>query len=114
MIETGLRAGDVVIVLYMRDLGGSPVADRSWRKRIEAMGVKVVERRPEKPAAKIGRPPKVEWTDDQAANVRAHWLGLGSETARLQRIAEYLGYEVGKGLLTGRFGNPSNPKQDQR
>lgn len=107
-----VRDGDEVDVLYMRDLGGSPVADRVWREKIEAAGATIIERRPIKPTKQIGRPR--DWTPpkDEESDVRAIWLGGGSERTRLRRVAERVGRELGKGLLVGRFGVPSNPKPD--
>jgi hypothetical protein len=111
LLEFGVRDGDELIVLYFRDLGGSPVADRVWREKFEAKGVTVVECRPDKPAKRIGRPLLVNWSVEQTAMVRTLWLSVGSEIARLHRVADFCGHEVGKGLLTGRFGTPSNPKR---
>lgn len=106
-----VREGDQVLVLYLRDLGGSPVADRVWREKIEAKGATVVEVRPEKPMLKIGRPLKWEARDpEHELQVRNAWLGGGSETTRLRRASEAAGALLGKGLLTGRYGTPSNPK----
>lgn len=110
LLEFGVRKGDELRVLYFRDLGGAPVADNVWREKFEAKGVTVVECKPTKPAGRIGRPLKVNWSEEQTAMVRTLWLGIGSELARLQRVADFCGHEVGKGLLTGRFGTPSNPK----
>ena len=108
-----LRPGDEVIVLYDRDLGGSPVADDVWRAKVEAAGAVLVEKRPEKPVKIIGRPKKPVIPDDKLEAVRAIWLGGGSELTRLRHVAEAVGVQVGKGLLVGRFGSPSNPKEKQ-
>jgi hypothetical protein len=110
MLQFQIREGDEVLVLYLRDLGGSPVADRVWREKIEALGATVTECRPVKPVRRVGRPEKIEWANGTAKTVRALWHGYGTETVRLASIAGLLGYEVGKGLLNGRFGPPSNPK----
>lgn len=105
------REGDEVLVLYLRDLGGSPVADRIWRERIEAKGATVVEVRPEARPRKMGRPRKWEPEDsDQERAVAAAWLGGGSELTRLRRASEAAGQTLGKGLLHGRYGSPDNPK----
>ena len=110
MLQFQIRPGDEIIVLYLRDLGGSPVADKVWRARVEALGATVTECRPEKPVRRVGRPEKVKWSGDTARTVRVMWHGHGTENVRLAAIAGIVGYEVGKGLLNGRFGPPSNPK----
>jgi hypothetical protein len=44
--------------------------------------------------------------------VRAIWLDpVESERVRLRRIMEYLKHEVSRGVLNGRYGWPSKPKQ---
>lgn len=107
------RPGDEVVVLFLRDLGGSPKADPIWKAKVEATGATVTEIRPETPTGPIGRPRKWKPTPDEETAVRNIWLGGGSEIARLRRCAEKAGQELGKGLLVGRFGVPSNPKQKE-
>lgn len=101
--------GDEVRLMYLRHLGGSPVADRVWREKIEAKGVKVTVVPPM--SAPTGRPKdngKLPPEHEDAA--RVVWLGQGVETVRLAQIEDLVGHPVGKGLLVHRFGVPSNPK----
>ena len=108
MIQTGLRKGDTLVLLSIRDLGGSAPADKVWRARIEALGVTVdvIEIEAET------RPKKFDPLPDQCARLRAMWLdGLQSEKYRLRRCVEIYGAQVSKGQLFGRYGSPSNPKQ---
>lgn len=106
-----LKPGDEVLVLYLRDLGGSPVADRVWREKVEAKGATVRELRPAKPSRPVGRPAKFRPTEEQNRLCRAIWLGDDSERVRLRRVGEIMGHEVGKGALVWRYGTPSNPKE---
>lgn len=109
MLALGLRPGDVVLVRYLRHLGGSPVADRVWRDKIEAKGASV-EVVPPKPGP-IGRPRDTgKLPPEHEPAARAIWLSDGAEVVRLERIRELVGHAVGKGLLVGRFGVPNNPK----
>jgi len=41
LVAYGLRDGDTLILLSMRDLGGAPKTDAMWKERIEAMGVAI-------------------------------------------------------------------------
>ncbi len=110
--EGRCREDDEILVLYLRDLGGSPKADIVWREKVEALGATVTERRPvKKPGpGRTGRPKKVNWTEEQTLGAKSRWLGPGTEAVRLERVEDFIGYKVGKGLLSGRFGVPSNPK----
>jgi hypothetical protein len=111
MLHIGLRRGDVLVVLYLRDLGGSPVADRVWRERVQALGVTIEIAKLEKRPACIGRPRKFNPNDDEARVVRAIWLDpVESERVRLRRVAEYIGRDVSRGILNGRYGWPTKPK----
>ena len=111
MIEAaGIRKGDTLVLLYLRHLGGSPVADRVWSERVEDMGV-TIEVCPPEPG-EVGRPKdNGKLPGDKEPEARALWLGAGTEATRLARVASLVGHPVGKGLLVGRFGVPSNPKQ---
>ncbi|MDE4059752.1 hypothetical protein [Phaeobacter gallaeciensis] len=110
MAQTGLRAGDTLVLLSIRDLGGSAPADKQWRARLEAMGVSLevvqAEVRPR------GRPAQFKPSPEQDAELRRMWLdGLQSEKYRLRRCGEIYGRAVSKGQLCGRYGTPTSPKQ---
>jgi len=110
MMRRGLRAGDTLVLLYLRDLGGSPVADTVWRGKVEALGVTIKIVRPVN-VRPVGRPRKFQPTPEEDAAIRAIWLdGLETEKRRLQRIADYKRQTVGKGALVWRYGTPTNPK----
>ena len=106
-----LHPGDVVRVLYVRDLGGSPVADRVWRERIKAKGATVEEVRPEKPVAVMGRPRKFDPSPEQEARVREAWLDEARSLAdREQAVADIMGERVTRFALYKRIGKPGAPK----
>jgi hypothetical protein len=108
-----LRGGEVVRVLYLRDLGGSPVADRIWRERVEAKGATVEEVRPVKPAAVIGRPRKFDPTPEQDAALRAVWLDEGRSLAdRCQGVIDIYGARVARFSLYRRYGKPGAPREE--
>lgn len=105
----GVRGGDTLALLFLRHLGGSPVADRVWREKVEALGVKIEIHPPQ--AGDVGRPKdNGKLPPDKEAGARLLWLGGGTELTRLSRVAEHVGHAVGKGLLVGRFGTPTSPK----
>lgn len=105
-----LSPGDEVLVFYVRHLGGSPIADKTWAKRVEAKGATVrvvsLDRKPKV----MGRPKRPIWDATKARQCHDAWTGPGTEKTRLQRVADITGHTVGKGLLHGRFGNPGDPK----
>ena len=103
-----LREGDTLRVLYFRDLGGSPVADRVWREKVEAMGVKVEEVRPA--SRPVGPPRKFDPPADLVLRIRDIWLdGNRSERDRLQAVADAYAPTT-RGVLNNRFGWPTRPK----
>lgn len=109
MMKAGLREGDTLLLLSLRDLGGAPNADQAWRRKVEAAGVSIEI--VEKSAGRVGRPAEVKLTDEQTATVRRIWLdGDMTERARLQAIASAIGVEMTRSMLNGRFGWPSKPK----
>ncbi len=110
MAQHGLRAGDTLVLLSIRDLGGSAPADKLWRKRLEGIGVTLdvvlKEVRPR------GRPAQFRPAPELDIEIKAMWLdGMQAEKYRLRRCAEIYGCSVSKGQLFGRYGSPSNPKQ---
>lgn len=111
---TSIREGDTLILIKLRDLGGSPVADRVWKERVEAAGATIEVRTPDKPQKPLGRPKgRFRPTPEQDRVVRSIWLDkTKSERQRLKDVATFMGYEVGKGTLAYRFGTPSNPKTE--
>lgn len=112
LMLSDLRRGDVVRVLYLRDLGGSPVADRIWRERIEAKGATVEIHRPEKPSRPAHRPRSVfDPTPEQAEKIRAVWLDETRSLAdRCQAVADVYGRKVSRQVLYHHFGKPGTPK----
>lgn len=111
MLRNGVRRGDVVRVLYLRDLGGSPVADRVWRERIEALGATVEEHRPTAPPKPMGRPAKFNPTPEQDAACRAVWLDETRSLAeRCQGVADIMGARVARFSLYRRYGKPGAPR----
>lgn len=112
LFKYSLRKGDTLIVLTTRDLGGSPPADKRWLDQAKEMGVTVIERRPEKKPARIGRPKKYAPTRLQFHAHRAMWLdplGPPYEAKRKAISADY-GSEVTRGTLNGQFGWIGNEK----
>lgn len=108
-----LRPGDVVRVLYLRDLGGSPVADRKYRALIEARGAAVEECRPSRPPAVMGRPKKFNPTPEQDAAIRAVWLDEARSLAdRCQGVTDILGARVARFSLYRRYGKPGAPREE--
>lgn len=106
-----LRPGDVVRVLFIRDLGGAPIPDLQWIARIEAKGARVEECRPEKRPARMGRPPKLSLDAEADARLRAVWLDPGRSLAdRMQAARDILGHDITRQALYRRFGTPDNPK----
>ena len=109
-----LRGGEIVRVLYLRDLGGSPVADRIWRQRIEAKGATVEEVRPERRQQRRGAPStKFAPTPEQRRAIRAAWLDESRSLAdRCQAVVDIYGRKVSRHLLYYHFGKPGSPKPD--
>jgi hypothetical protein len=106
-----LRDGDVVRVLYLRDLGGSPVADRVWLERVEASGATVEEVRPPKPVKRMGRPSTLDPDAETAERLRVAWLDPARSLAdRMQAVRDILGRDVTRQALYRRFGAPDKPK----
>lgn len=112
LFKYSLRKGDTVIVLAIRDLGGSPPADKRWLDQAKEMGVTVIEKRPEKKPARMGRPKKYEPTRMQFYQHRAVWLDPlgGPYEAKRKAISADYGREVTRGMLNGRFGWIGNEK----
>jgi hypothetical protein len=114
MVAYGLREGDTLILLSLRDLGGAPKADEAWKERIEAMGVEItVAPLPDnKPPTKIGRPRKFDPTPEQAEQIRELWLCWHyTEAYKLRRASEIMGHEVGRGVLFNRYGSMKKHKE---
>ncbi len=109
MIQAGLHPGDTLVLLSIRDLGGSAPADKMWRRRIEALGVQIeIAQKQPRPR---GRPPLFCPQAPADSKIRETWLdGLQAEAYRLRRCAEIYGGKVSKGQLVNRYGTPSAPK----
>lgn len=108
-----IRPGDVVRVLYLRDLGGSPVADRKYKTMIEDRGGVVEECRPVKAPAVMGRPAKFKPTAEQDALIRAVWLDEARSLAdRCQAVTDIYKAKVARFSLYRRYGKPGNPRGD--
>lgn len=111
MIANGIRRGDVVRVLYLRDLGGSPVADVAWRERIEALGATVEEHRPEKPPGVMGRPREFDPPPDQDEAACAVWLDETRSLADRERaVRDITGLRPTRFTLYRRYGKPGAPR----
>ena len=108
----GLREGDTLLLLSMRDLGGSPPADRHWQAQAAAMGVSIDVVVLDKPPARMGRPRHYKPTPDQYRRHRAIWLDPlgGTQEAKRKQISADYGSEVTRGILNGRFGWHGNEK----
>ena len=63
--------------------GGSPVADRAWRGKVEAKGATVEEHRPEKPPVRIGRPSRLDPDKATAERLRSG-CGASGQTRRVR------------------------------
>lgn len=109
-----LRGGEVIRVRFLRDLGGSPVADKLWRARVEAQGATVEEMRPVQPARPAHRPPSVfDPTPAERERLRAVWLDEDkSLRARCDGVEAILGRRVSRQVLYWHFGKPGAPKPD--
>jgi len=106
-----LRGGEVVRVIYLRDLGGSPVADRKFKGLIEARGATVEEVRPVKPPAVMGRPRSFDPTPEQDAAIREVWLDEARSLAdRCQGVIDIYGAKVARFSLYRRYGKPGEPR----
>lgn len=119
MFKYGLREWDkkspqdTLILLSLRDLGGSPKADAMMKERIEAMGViiEVVTLPGGKEPGRIGRPKKYDPTPEQDAQIRKLWLCWHyTEAYKLRRAAEIYGAPVTRGVLFNRYGSMSKPR----
>jgi hypothetical protein len=107
-----LRAGDVLRVLYLKDLSGAGAHNETWCRRIEAMGVTVEEHRPATPPKPIGRPRAIP--DDKATRgrLRTVWLdGTRTLADRLQAVSDILGGPVSRQSLYRAFGKPDDTKE---
>ena len=105
-----LREGDIVRVLYIRDLGGSPVADKKFARLIQEAGATLEEIRPEKRPGVMGRPVKIPKEGEARARARAAWLDpVETLEGRLQRCADILGGPISKQSLYRAFGTPEKP-----
>ena len=116
LLAYGLRTGDELVLLSIRDLGGSAKADAAMKARIEAMGVTVtvVQMPDDKPAGKLGRPKGYDPTPEQDEQIRKVWLCWHyTEAYKLRRAAEIYGSPVGRGVLFNRYGSMSKPKEGQ-
>jgi hypothetical protein len=106
-----LRPGDVVRVLYLRDLGGSPVADRKYIALIESKGATVEECRPVKAPKPMGRPASFTPTPEQDTAIKAVWLDPARSLAdRCQAVTDIYGARVARFTLYRRYGSPEKPK----
>lgn len=115
MVSAGLRAGDTLVLLSIRDLGGSAKADAMWKENIEAMGVTVEVCEPvdEQEARPVGRPKKFDPTPEQDDQIRKLWLCWHyTEAYKVRRVAEIMGHEVKRGVLFHRYGSMSKPKKE--
>lgn len=109
-----VREGDVVRVLYLRDLGGAPAADIVWRQRIEAKGATVEEIRPDKRPARMGRPSKLDPDPETEARLREVWLDPTRSLAdRCQAVRDILGHDITRQALYRRFGTPERPQKER-
>lgn len=109
-----IRPGDVVRVLYLRDLGGSPVADKKYKALIEARGGTVEEMRPVAAPKPLGRPAKFLPTPEQDAAIRDVWLDEARSLAdRCQGVIDIYGARVARFSLYRRYGKPGAPKKEQ-
>lgn len=114
LLAYGLRAGDTLVLLSLRDLGGAPKADAAMKERIEALGVtiEVVPLPDGKEPGKIGRPKKYDPSPEQDEQIRKLWLCWHyTEAYKLRRVAEMYGAPVTRGVLFNRYGSMSKPKE---
>ncbi len=110
-----LRPGDIVRVLYLRDLGGSPVADRKYVGLIESKGATVEECRPEKPTKPMGRPRKFNPTPEQEDQIRAVWLDPARSLAdKCQGVIDIYGSRVPRFTLYRLYGSSEKPKTKEQ
>lgn len=108
----GIREGDTLLLLSLRDLGGSPPADRHWQSVVASMGVTIKTVTLDKPAARLGAPKKYSPTPDQYKRHRAIWLDPvgGTQESKRKQISTDYGSELTRGILNGRFGWYGNEK----
>ena len=110
MFETGkVRRGDTLILRSIRDLGGSPLADRQWQERCEKMGVEIKIVPNGKETARPAHRPRAY---EPNADDRDTWLNWRfTEASRLEAVNKDRETPVSKGVLNRWYGNPSNPKE---
>lgn len=114
LVQLVLRPGDTLVLLHLRDLGGSPVADRQWTQRIEGLGVTMQICTPPATPAVKGRPRQFDPQAEINSRVRSIWLdGTKSELVRLAEVRELVDAEVSRSTLQGRYGWPSKPKPER-
>lgn len=107
----GLREGDTLLLISLRDLGGSPVADERWQQMMAERGVTLQIIESDGAARKVGAPRKY---DPDAPAARRHWSiwtnGTRSERDRLTAIAADYGSPVSRQSLFWHYGSPKSPK----
>lgn len=110
----GLRKGDTLLLLSLRDLGGSPPADRHWQGQALAIGASIDVVKLDKPPARMGRPKEYSPTPEQYRRHRAIWLDPvgGTQESKRKLISADYGSELTRGILNGRFGWIGNEKPD--
>ena len=107
-----IRGGEIVRVLYLRDLGGSPPADRKFAQRIADLGATLEVHRPETPTRPAHRPSTFRPKDaEQNQRMREAWLDPDdSQAGRLQRVIDLYRKPVTPQQLYRRYGKPGEPK----
>lgn len=105
MVRFGLRDGDTLLLYSLRQLGGSPVADRKWREIVEGLGVTIEIVQGEHDPRPMGRPKKnADIPPEDMDRIKAVWLDpLLSERDRIQQCSGIAGRDLSRGWLHGRF-----------
>lgn len=112
MVRHGLSEGDTLLVYSLRNLGGSPVADKKWQKIIEDVGAQI-EIVPEERAPKpMGRPRHhKDIPAENLARIEEIWRdSLLSERDRIQQCSAIAGRPLTRGWLHGRFPRSADKK----
>jgi DNA invertase Pin-like site-specific DNA recombinase len=105
MVRYGLREGDTLLVYSLRNLGGSPVADKKWQKIIEDVGAQLEIVPAEYDPKPMGRPRHhKDILADNLARIEEIWRDpLLSERDRIQQCSKEAGRNLTRGWLHGRF-----------
>ena len=109
MFKLAIRAGDTLLIYSLRNLGGSPTADRAAQAIVDSAGalIHIVD----EPKGARGRPPVYDMAGDVLGRMRSVWLDcLLTEADRFQQCEQIAGRKLKRAWLYHKFGSIKNPK----